>query len=119
MKTKRALLIVESAKSAMDRAAREMKKPSGKYSGATILSFSSFETMGKIITPARLELLATIRRSKPKSIQELSRIVKRDFKNVYQDVKALAEAGLLELKEQGKGKASTLKALYEELIFAA
>ena len=119
MKSKRVLLVVEATKAAMNRAFREMKKPSGKYAGVTVLSFPSFELLGRVITPARLELLSMIRKEKPKSIQELSRLLKRDFKNVYQDVKALADAGLLELKEQGKGKASGLKALYEELIFAA
>jgi predicted transcriptional regulator len=119
MKTKRALLVVESTKAATDRAFREMKKPSNKYAGMTILSFPNFEILGRVISPARLELLSVIRKDKPKSIQALSRLVKRDFKNVYHDVKALAEAGLIDLKEQGKGRASTLKALYEELVFAA
>ncbi len=119
MKTKRALLIVESGKTAMDRAFREMKRPSGKYAGMTILSFPSFEVLGRVISPSRLELLSAIRKEKPKSIQALSRIVKRDFKNVYQDINALAEAGLLELKKQGKGRASTFRAIYEELVFAA
>jgi len=119
MRTKRALLVVESTRTAVSRAYGELKKPSGKYAGMTTLSFPSFEVLGRVISPARLELLSAIRKEKPKSIQELSRMVKRDFKNVYQDVKALAEAGLLEIKEQGKGKASSLKALYEELVFAA
>lgn len=119
MKAKRALILVESTKKAMDRAYGEMKRQTGRYAGVTILSFPSFATLGKIITSTRLELLSVIRKEKPKSIQELSRLVKRDFKNVYQDVKALAEYGLLELKVQGRGKASAPKSLYEEFIFAA
>lgn len=55
-------------------------------------------------TPAsRLELLSVIRKEKPKSIQEFSRILKRDFKNVYQDVKALAEFGLYMKKLVAEG----------------
>lgn len=68
---------------------------------------------------ARLELLHAIRINKPRSIQELSKIVERDFKNVYQDVKLLAEYGLIELKEAGPRKASTPKANFSELVLAA
>jgi predicted transcriptional regulator len=52
-----------------------------------IISFPDFETLGRVITGARLELLSAIRAHKPKSIQELARILKRDFKNVHQDVR--------------------------------
>jgi len=37
------------------------------------------ETLGRVITGARLELLNSIRLKKPKSIQELARAVGRDF----------------------------------------
>ncbi len=45
--------------------------------------------------------------------------MERDFKNVYQDVKLLAEYGLIELKEAGPRKASTPKANFSELVLAA
>jgi len=56
-----------------------------KLRGTTIISFPDFETLGRVITGARVELLNAIRTRRPKSIQELARLVSRDFKNVYND----------------------------------
>jgi predicted transcriptional regulator len=119
MKSKKVLLIVEPQKQAMDRAFSVIKKPSKKFAGLAIITFPDFETLGKVITGARLELLSTIRSHKPKSIQELARVVKRDFKNVYQDVQLLADVGLIELKEAGPRKASKPEAKYSEIVLAA
>lgn len=120
MKTKKAMLVVESTAKAFQRFAHVLKKPSkSKYKGVTILSFPSYEALGRVITGARLELLSAIRVHKPASIQELARAVGRDFKNVYNDVKLLAEYGLIELKENGARKAARPAALYTELLIAA
>jgi len=120
MKSKKALLVVESTKSAFDRFSSVLKNPSKpQYKGYVILSFPSFEVLGKVITGARLELLSVIRKSKPKSIQELARLAGRDFKNVYQDVKLLVQYGLIELKEQGARKSSTPVSKFSEFLIAA
>lgn len=120
MKNKRALLIVEPTAKSMERFVEVLKNPSkSKYKGYMILSFPSFEVLGKVITGTRLELLSAIRTHKPRSIQELARLTKRDFKNVYQDVKLLAEYGLIELKESGPRKASHPIAKFTELLIAA
>jgi predicted transcriptional regulator len=120
MKNKRALLVVETTSKAFDRFAEVLKNPAqSKYKDCIILSFPSFEILGKVVTGARLELLSAIRVYRPKSIQELARLVKRDFKNVYQDVKLLAEYGLIELKENGARKASHPIAKFTELLIAA
>ncbi len=119
MKTKRALLMVESQKQAMDRAFHVLAKPTKKYAGMVIISFPDFETLGRVITGSRVQLLTAIRAKKPKSIQELARFVKRDFKNVYQDVKLLCEFGLIELKGVGtRGSVAPLAKFYE-LVLAA
>ena len=44
MKVKRALLVVEGGGTAFDRVFQEIKKPSGRYAGMSILSFPDFET---------------------------------------------------------------------------
>jgi predicted transcriptional regulator len=119
MKTKRALLIVEPQKQAMDRAFGVLTRPTKKYAGMTIISFPDFETLGRVVTGARVQLLATIRTTKPKSIQELARFVKRDFKNVYQDVKLLCEFGLIELKGVGSRGSLAPLAKFYELVLAA
>ena len=120
MKPKKARLVVETTQEAMSRFAKVLKNPQTTlYKGYVILSFPSFATLGKVITGARLELLAAIREYKPQSIQQLAKIAKRDFKNVYQDVKLLAQYGLIELKENGARKAAVPVAIYTELMIAA
>ena len=119
MKTNKCVLIVESSKESMSRAFSELKKPSGKYKGMTVISFPDYETLGRVVTGARLELIATARREKPKSIQELAKLVGRNIKNVYQDVKLLAEFGLLVIHEGGPRKALTPVAKFREIVLAA
>ncbi len=120
MKMSKALLMVEPTKDAFERFSSFLKRPNkSMYKGYIILSFPSFETLGKVITGARLELLSAIKHQKPRSIQELARIVDRDFKNVYNDVKLLAEYGLIDLKESGPRKAAVPMAKYSEFLIAA
>ncbi len=119
MKTRKALLIVESTKKSLDRAFSVLARPSRKLAGTAILSFPDYETLGRVITGARIQLLSCIRKDKPKSIQELARLVGRDFKNVYSDVKLLAEFGLIDLNTRGPRRAAVPVSKYRELILAA
>lgn len=64
--------------------------------------FTDFEEFRKALTPKRLELLHVIKTERPHSINQLSKIVKRDIKNVAEDVKYLAQIGLVERKETDK-----------------
>jgi len=63
------------------------------------LGFANYKIYKKILTEKRLELLRTIKTKKPRSIKELAKISKRDFKNVYDDVKILEAQGLVKLKK--------------------
>lgn len=119
MKMKKAMLVVESPKEAMDRAFSVMERKSKKFSDTLILSFPSYQALGKVITGNRLELLKVVREEKPKSIQSLAKILKRDVKNVFNDVKLLQEFGLIEVEESGNRKPSAPKAKFSELILAA
>ena len=119
MKIKRAFLLVEPTKKAFDRVFRVLSRRSKKYVGTTIISFPDYETLGKAISAARIELLNVIRTQRPKSIQHLAKLVKRDFKNVYTDVKFLQEFGLIDLEERGARCSSIHKEKVEELILAA
>jgi len=121
MKTKKVMLIVEPSKNALNRAFSVLKKPATvkKYAGYEMISFPDFETLGRVITGARLELLTAIRENKPGSIQELARIVKRDFKNVYNDVKLLAQFGLINLVEDCPRRSASPIAKFSEIVLAA
>ena len=51
-----------------------------------------------------MTLLKAIVTNKQQSIRQLSKKVKRDFKNVYNDIMFLADLGLIDLKEHGAQK---------------
>lgn len=67
-----------------------------------VLVFTSLAAVAKALSPTRLELLSAILKNKPKSIYALAKLVRRDFKNVYSDVRLLAEIGFLDLKSDGQ-----------------
>jgi predicted transcriptional regulator len=68
------------------------KKETGVY-------FTSLEAFRRALTPQRLNLLRLIREGNPASLHELARLAKRNIKNISDDVKYLAQVGLIELKD--------------------
>lgn len=82
---------------------KQVQRRSGTY-------FTSLEAARKVLTPKRLELLRTIRRESPDSLYRLARLVGRDLKNVQEDVRALAELGLVSLKKTrgASGRSTTV-----------
>jgi DNA-binding transcriptional ArsR family regulator len=58
-----------------------------------------------LLTAQRISLLFAVRaKREPPSVRELARRVKRDVKNVSQDVSALADLGLLKVEGGGRGR---------------
>jgi len=49
----------------------------------------------QVLSKQRISLLKTLHGHDVSSIRELSRLLKRDYKNVYQDVQLLKKAGLI------------------------
>lgn len=76
----------------------EQGKKVKKHEG---ISFESLETMRKVLTEERLRILKIIKKYHPGSIYELAKMLKRDTKNVSDDVHYLAELALIEI-EKGK-----------------
>ncbi len=66
--------------------------------------FENIDTMRKVLTDKRLTLLKAIKEKHPSSIYELAKIAGRNFKNVSDDLKYLAEIGLVELKKSKKDR---------------
>lgn len=71
---------------------QEVKEEAGVY-------FTNIEAFRKAITPKRLELLNIIKVNRPRSINELASLARRNIKNVADDMKLLAQVGLVEIKE--------------------
>ena len=68
---------------------------SGKKFNETNVTFLNVQTMLEALSPRRLDLLRHLRQQGAESIKELSEDLRRDYKNVYQDVIVLETAGLL------------------------
>ncbi|MBF0311611.1 MAG: hypothetical protein HQL56_19030 [Magnetococcales bacterium] len=62
------------------------------------LYFEDMETLLRTLSPKRLLLLKKLHHEGASSIRSLAKKANRDYKNVYNDVKALGKAGLV-LKE--------------------
>ena len=91
-------MLQEAAETMKAVAARKRVRPKGRR-----LFFTSPEALRRFLTPKRLELIRLIRRRHPTSINELATFAHRDFKRVYEDIKHLVEAGLLDLgKDKGR-----------------
>jgi predicted transcriptional regulator len=104
MKIRKVKIGIRSAESAMEDFVRTaetlnrgeaVKKETGVY-------FTSLEAFRKALTPQRLGLLRLIRESSPASLHELARLSHRNIKNVSDDVRYLAQVGLVDLRESEK-----------------
>jgi predicted transcriptional regulator len=63
--------------------------------------FQSLETLLNILTPRRLDLLKALHDRNDTSVRALASLLKRDYKNVYQDVKSLEAVGLIVKSKNG------------------
>jgi predicted transcriptional regulator len=61
----------------------------------THVTFLSVQTMLDALSPRRLDLLKYLRQHGANNVRELSLALKRDYKNVHQDVSMLESAGLI------------------------
>ncbi len=63
--------------------------------------FTDLETLLRMLTPRRFELLKQLRQAGSTSIRALSKVLGRDYKNVHADVVDLVGVGLIERTDQG------------------
>jgi predicted transcriptional regulator len=76
---------------------KRVRKEEGIY-------FESIDDMRAVLTNNRLAILRAIRENKPKSVYELSKMLGRNLKNVNEDLKLLAEIGLVTLETTMKDR---------------
>lgn len=103
----------ERIEASLDRAAAVMEaldhgerpKP---YFG---IGFQDVSQMLAVFTPKRWDLLATLRELGPVTIAELARQVKRDYKNVHNDINKLIDWQAVEKDAQGR-----ISAPYAEIV---
>ena len=68
------------------------------------LSFHSYEDLMGTFTPSTLDLIATVRREKPTSINETARVADRDVKTVHEQLTRLDSLGVIYFAEEGQSK---------------
>jgi len=71
--------------------------------------FEALSALRKLLSNEKARLLHTIKTKSPKSIYELSKILKRDFKSVFSDLKLLQRFGFIEFISEKSGKRKRLK----------
>lgn len=65
------------------------------------IAFESWDTLARVLTAKRMELLRYVHHHKVKSVRALAKALARDYSNVHADVQALTAAGLLDATETG------------------
>ena len=65
------------------------------------LAFENWDTLARVLTGKRMELLRYVRHNNVTSVRALAKALSRDYSNVHADVQALTGAGLLESSSRG------------------
>jgi predicted transcriptional regulator len=65
------------------------------------LAFESWDTLARVLTGKRMELLRYVHRHDVTSVRALAKALGRDYSNVHADVQALTQAGLLDATDGG------------------
>lgn len=78
------------------------------------LSFTSYDDLMATLTPRTLDLIESVRREGPDSINDAARIVGRDVKNVHEELSRLARLGIIHFEEEGNSKRPVV--WFDELV---
>lgn len=65
------------------------------------LAFENWDTLARILTGKRLDILRHVHRHATTSIRGLAKALERDYSNVHADVQALTSVGLLNVTKAG------------------
>ncbi|MFN7906131.1 MAG: hypothetical protein ACK5P5_13200 [Pseudobdellovibrionaceae bacterium] len=104
MKKKHAKIVIKTIENTKREWKEALKGKKKNVQKEDEIVFTSLEAVARIFSKGRMEILRAVIQQQPKSIYELAKLMGRDFKNVYMDVKLLADIGLLDLKEAGTSR---------------
>ena len=80
-----------------------------RFTGEKEYDFGGLAVVRKLLSNEKARLLHTLKTKNPSSIYELSKILKRDFKSVSDDIKLLEKFGFIEIVAEKTGKRERLK----------
>lgn len=118
MKLKKVRIVVETVDRTETRWLAAMRGTAKSNKNEEVITVGSWDILGRVFSPPRLQILTAIPLLKPKSISALAKAIKKDFKNVYSDVMFLADLGLIDLREEGARKTVAPVAKFSEIEFA-
>ena len=82
---------------------KRFTRGSGEY------DFDSLALLRKLLSNEKARVLHTVKTKNPGSIYALAKILGRDFKAVFEDIKLLERFGLVEMISEKTGKRERLK----------
>jgi predicted transcriptional regulator len=97
----KAIIEVSRKGSVFDAAAEQLAAARQGRAPNFRLSFESARSLFAELTPARLDLLDTLRRVGPCSVYALAKAAVRNYSNVHTDISRLEELGLAERSDDG------------------
>lgn len=71
--------------------------------------FDGLATLRKLLSNEKARILYVIKHKNPRSLYDLSKLLKRDFKSVSEDMKVLERFGIIEMIAEKTGKRERLK----------
>jgi predicted transcriptional regulator len=106
MKVKKVHIEIKSLDDALKEAGEVYERASkGKaVRQKTAVYFGNLKEMRRVLTEKRLELLKAVKDKKPQSVYVLAKMLRRDLKNVLQDVEYLRELGIIDVDQTGDKK---------------
>lgn len=118
MKVKRVKIGIKSLKEVLEdfAVAADAIEKGEKIKSEKGLYFESIEGFRKALTTKRLELLHIIKEKQPESLQELSRLAKRDMKSIVTDIKILESLDLIDMRRRKDGRRESTPTIDYERI---
>lgn len=105
MKKNKLLIGIRSLKQLKQETLDAFKKADARLAGAdpvNRLYFTDQATLFSCLSPKRWEVMKFIRKNGPISIKKLAASLKRDYKNVYDDVQQLCQVDLIKKNKEDK-----------------
>lgn len=97
----KAIIEVTGKGSAVNAARQQLAAARRGRSPDYRLSFESARSLFAELTPARLDLLDTLRKIGPCSVYALAKSAERNYSNVHTDIAGLEELGLIDRNNDG------------------
>ncbi len=118
MRVKRVKIGIKSFEDFLEDTKETMKKikRGEKVKPEKGLYFENIEGFRKALTTKRLELLHIIKEKQPESLQELSRLTKRDMKSIVTDIKILESLDLIDMRRRKEGRRESTPTIDYERI---